>query len=105
MRVRVQHTTRLDYSADVVEAVTDARLGPLSDAHQRWERFTLRVDPPAAVRRYVDGFLNEAHLITISRPHRHLEIVSGGDVVTELANPFAVPDRPPAPLSPGDLAD
>ena len=49
MRVRIQHTTRLDYTADVVEGVTDGRLGPLSDGHQRWERFSLRVDPPAAV--------------------------------------------------------
>jgi transglutaminase-like putative cysteine protease len=105
MRVRIQHTTRLDYTAEVVEGVTDGRLGPLSDAHQRWERFALRVDPPAAVRRYTDGFHNEAHLITFSRPHRSLEIVSQGEVFTDLSDPFQLPPQPPAPLLPGDLAD
>src|ERR687885_117713 len=35
MRVEVAHVTRLEYDADVVEAVMDTRLGPLSDADQR----------------------------------------------------------------------
>ena len=43
--VSVTHTTRLDYSADVVEAVMDTRLGPFSDAHQRWDAFSLRAAP------------------------------------------------------------
>ena len=105
MRVRIRHTTRLEYSGHVMEGVTDTRLGPRSDAHQRWERFALRVDPPAAVRRYTDGFHNEAHLITVSRPHRYLEVVSQGEVFTELSDPFQPPSRPPDALAPGDLAD
>ena len=39
MRVSVTHTTRLDYSTDVVEAVMDTRLGPFSDMHQRWDGY------------------------------------------------------------------
>src|SRR5438128_6042311 len=105
MRVRIKHTTRLEYGSDVAEGVTDARLGPFSDAHQRWERFSLRVDPPAAVRRYTDAFHNEAHLITLSRPHRALEILAQGEVFTDLSDPFQLPLQPPAPLPPGDLAD
>jgi transglutaminase-like putative cysteine protease len=105
MRVRIQHTTRLDYNADVAEGVTDARLGPRSDAHQRWGRFVLRIDPPAAVRRYTDGFQNEAHLITVGRAHRSLQIVAEGEVFTGLADPFRLPARAPAPLPPGDLVD
>jgi transglutaminase-like putative cysteine protease len=105
MRVRIQHTTRLDYSVDVAEGVTDARLGPRSDAHQRWGRFGLRIDPPAAVRRYTDGFQNEAHLITVGRTHRSLQIVAEGEVFTSLTDPFRLPARPPAPLPPGDLVD
>jgi transglutaminase-like putative cysteine protease len=58
MRVEIVHTTRLTYDADVVEGVMDARLGPYSDAHQRWLHYDLRVDPSAAVRRYQDGFGN-----------------------------------------------
>ncbi len=105
MRVRIKHTTRLEYGSDVMEAVTDAHLGPRSDAHQRWERFALQVDPPAAVRRYTDGFYNEAHLITVSRPHRYLEIVAQGEVFTDLSDPFESPPRPPEPLAAGDLSD
>ena len=52
MRVEVTHTTRLDYSADVVEAVMDVRLGPITDQDQRVDQFDLRVEPHAAVRRY-----------------------------------------------------
>ena len=68
MRVAITHTTRLDYGADVVEAVMDTRLGPRSDVHQRWDVFELRAAPSAAVRSYSDGFGNAAHLITIAGP-------------------------------------
>ncbi len=98
--VSVTHTTRLDYSADVVEAVMDTRLGPFSDAHQRWDAFSLRAGPGAAVRRYADGFGNAAHLITLRRPHRYVEIVTQGTIETLLDDPFSLPALPPRPLTP-----
>ena len=102
--VAVTHTTRLDYSADVVEAVMDTRLGPFSDAHQRWDAFTLRAGPGAAVRRYADGFGNTAHLITLRRPHRYVEIVTQGTIETLLDDPFSLPALPPRPLTPSGRA-
>ncbi|MDP8923952.1 MAG: transglutaminase family protein [Chloroflexota bacterium] len=105
MKVEVVHTTNLTYDADVVEGVMDVRLGPLSDADQRWEHYDLRVSPSAAVRRYRDGFNNWAHLITLARPHRYVEIVSCGRISTLLADPFRLPDRAPEPLTPSELAD
>lgn len=105
MRVAIAHTTRLDYSAEVVEGVMDTRLGPLSDADQRWERHELRVSPSASVRRYVDGFDNTAHLVTIARPHRFLEVVALGEVQTLLDDPFRIPARRPRPLDPLEQAD
>jgi len=105
VRVEIVHTTRLTYDADVVEGVMDVRLGPLSDVDQRWERYDLRVSPSGSVRRYRDGFDNWAHLITLARPHRHVEIISGGCVSTLLSDPFRLPDRAPAPLGPSELAD
>ncbi len=105
MRVLLTHTTRLQYSSEVVEGVMDVRVGPFSDAHQRWEHFDLRVAPHAAIRSYTDGFGNAAHLITNARPHRSVELVSTGDVQTLLRDPFAQPDRPPRPLGPAELAD
>jgi transglutaminase-like putative cysteine protease len=103
--VSVTHTTRLDYSGDVVEAVMDTRLGPYSDAHQRWDSFSLRAAPRAAVRRYADGFGNVAHLITLRRPHRYVEIVTQGTIETLLDDPFALPALPPRPLTPLEVHD
>jgi transglutaminase-like putative cysteine protease len=105
VRVEVVHTTRIDYDADVVEGVTDARLGPRSDADQYWERFNLAVHPVAAVRRYSDGFDNAAHLITVARLHGFLEIVARSEVRTLLDDPFQLPSDPPEPLSPAERRD
>jgi transglutaminase-like putative cysteine protease len=105
VRVAIQHTTRIDYTAPVVEGVMDTRLGPLSDRHQRWEHFELHAQPSAAVRSYSDGFGNAAHLITVVRSHDYVEVVSRSQVQTLLADPFAAPARPPRPLGAAELAD
>jgi transglutaminase-like putative cysteine protease len=105
VRLEIVHTTRIEYSTDVVEGVMDTRLGPLSDPHQRWEHFDLEVQPLAAIRPYADGFGNPAHLITVSRPHRGLEIVARSEVFTLLDNPFNPPSVPPRPLSPSERWD
>ncbi|MDQ3701919.1 MAG: transglutaminase family protein, partial [Chloroflexota bacterium] len=105
MRVTITHTTRLDYSAEVVEAVMDMRVGPLSDAHQRWDIYEIGASPSAAVRRYGDGFGNVAHLVTVSRPHRHVEVVTRGEVDVLLEDPFALPIGSIRPLMPAELHD
>lgn len=105
MKVTLRHTTRLDYDTDVVESVMDARLGPRSDEDQRWGRFELRTSPVGAVRRYADAFGNIGHLISVAAPHRHLEVITVGEVETLLADPFAYPRSVPAPLEPGELSD
>jgi len=105
MRVTLSHITRLEYAAEVMEGVMDARLGPLSDDHQRWSRFELRAQPNASISRYVDGFGNAAHLITLRRPHRFLEVTSHGEVETLVVDPFAFPSKAPPPLSPAERAD
>ena len=105
MRVSVEHVTRLGYSADVVESVMDARLGPRSDVHQRWGPYELRVSPAAAVRRYSDSFGNIAHLVTIAKPHRAVEVTMCGEIDTLLRDPFRPPRELPHPLTPGERAD
>jgi transglutaminase-like putative cysteine protease len=99
------HRVAPTFGAHVVQGVIDVRLGPRSDADQRWQEYDLRVSPNAGVRRYTDGFGNAAHLITIARPHEEVELVSGGVVDTLLEDPFRVPPTPPAPLGPSGLAD
>lgn len=105
MRVSVTHTTHISYGTHVVEGVMDVRLGPRSDADQRWQEYDLRATPNAAIRRYYDGFGNTAHLITIARPHDSVELVSRGVVDTLLDDPFQLPAHPPVPLGPSELAD
>jgi transglutaminase-like putative cysteine protease len=105
MRIAIEHRTRLAYSDDVVESVMDARLGPRTDEHQRWISFTLRVEPTASVRRYTDGFGNAAHLITVARPHRVIEVIMRGEIETTLADPFQDPRTRPTALAPGDTSD
>ena len=105
MRVQVTHKTRLDYEGEVTEGVMDVRLGPLNDTHQRWERHDLRVSPSGSIRRYLDGFRNEAHLVTVPRVHSYVEVVSSGIVETLLDNPFAIPTGRPRPLSASELFD
>ncbi len=105
MRIALRHVTRLEYDADVVESVMDARLGPRSDEDQRWGRFELRTSPASAVRRFADAFGNIGHLISIAGPHDHLEVTTTGEIETLLADPFARPRTPPQPLDPGERAD
>lgn len=105
MRIRVEHATRFEYSADVMEGVMEVRLGPLSDATQRWDRFGLTVAPSGSVRPYTDGFGNRTHLVTVGRVHSTLEVTTLSELSTTLENPFAPPAKPPAPLSPSALVD
>ena len=105
MRIRLVHVTRFDYSADVVEGVMEVRLGPLSDATQRWDRFNLTVTPTGSVRPYTDGFGNRTHLVTVGKVHSVLEVVTRSELSTTLENPFALPAKPPRALSPSELVD
>lgn len=105
MRIRLVHVTRFDYSTDVVEGVMEVRLGPLSDATQRWDRFQLSVTPSGSVRQFVDGFGNRTHLVTVGKPHRTLEVTTRSELSTTLENPFAPPARAPRPLSPSEEID
>lgn len=105
MKIRLVHVTRFDYSADVAEGVMEVRLGPLSDATQRWDRFQLSVTPSGSVRQFVDGFGNRTHLVTVGKPHRTLEVTTRSELSTTLENPLALPGKPPRPLSPSEQID
>ncbi len=105
MKVRIEHITRFEYDSDVVESVIDVRLGPRSDADQRWGRFEIGIDPAGAVRRYGDGFGNTGFLVTLARAHKHLHLRTVGEIETLLVDPFAVPAQRPDPLGPSARAD
>ena len=105
MKVRVEHLTRFEYDSDVVESVIDVRLGPRSDAHQRWGAFEIGIEPAGSYRRYSDGFGNTGFLVTLARPHKRLHLRTAGEIETLLVDPFAVPTQRPGSLGPSALAD
>jgi transglutaminase-like putative cysteine protease len=105
MKVAITHRTLLEYDAEVVESVMDARLGPRTDEDQRWDRFDLRTTPPGTIRRYRDGFGNAAYLLSVAKPHRSLAVTTSNEVVTLLVDPFQPPGAKPSPLDAGALAD
>jgi transglutaminase-like putative cysteine protease len=105
MKIKLTHNTRLEYTQEVTDGVMDVRLGPLSDEHQRWIAFQLHATPNAAVGSYVDGFGNAANLITVRRPHAFLQVESRGEIETLLADPFALPLRPPRDLTAVERVD
>jgi transglutaminase-like putative cysteine protease len=105
MKVAVVHTTRVEYTSEVVEGVTEAHLGPRSDPHQNCQRFELRATPKASVNQYMDGFRNPTYLITVPSAHTYLNIVATSRVETLLADPFELPVVSPRPLSYAEKAD
>ena len=100
MRVGVRHVTRLTYSAPVSEELLETRLGPLSDADQRWERFELRVRPTGMLRPYVDGFGNSGYIVTLAGTHEFIELTAESVVTTLVSSPSArkEPARQLSPL-------
>src|SRR5689334_2536226 len=94
MRLTIEHTTRVVYESAVTDAVMLVRLGPLSDASQSWEEFALTARPNASVQRFVGGFGNIMHLITVPAPHTSLEITTSSTVSTLPPDPqLALPPR------------
>lgn len=83
----------------------DARLGPRGDEDQHWELFSLETKPVSSVRRYVDGFGNAAHLLTLPGPTRTVEVTTHGVVSLLQDDPFRVPPVLPGPLSVPERVD
>ena len=74
MLLRVNHETKLTYSAPVSETVFEVRMGPMSDEDQTTLGYRLRVAPTAPVTAYRDGFGNRVDLFNIPTPHREVVV-------------------------------
>ena len=82
MILEIQHETRLEYASPVTEEFTEVRMEPGSDADQSCRSFHLRVEPPAEVARYQDGFKNRVHHFNLLAPHTHVNILAASVVET-----------------------
>ena len=74
MLLRVNHETKLSYSAPVSETVFEVRMGPMSDEDQTTLGYRLRVAPTAPVTAYRDGFGNRVDLFNLPTPHREVVV-------------------------------
>jgi transglutaminase-like putative cysteine protease len=74
MLLRIQHETRLSYSAPVAETVFELRMAPSSDDDQTTLRYRLRSTPQAPLTSYRDGFGNRVDLFNIAIPYQELVV-------------------------------
>lgn len=74
MLLRIQHTTKLSYSAPVAETVFEVRMAPPSDEDQTGLRYELRTTPRAPVTSFRDGYGNRVDLFNLAAPYQELTV-------------------------------
>src|SRR5438128_1825553 len=74
MLLRIQHETKLSYSAPVSETVFEVRMAPPSDEDQTNLGYHLRTDPSAPVTIYRDGSGNRVDLFNVLTSYQELVI-------------------------------
>ena len=84
MRYRIKHTTRFEYAEPASDSQNELRMRPWDRAGQRCIAFELSVNEPASTVEYKDFFGNRAHSISVSVPHRQLEIVANSIVEVDV---------------------
>lgn len=72
MLLRIDHETRLTYSAPVHESVFELRMGPRSDEDQTLLGYRVRTTPHAPATIYRDGFGNRVELLNLLGPCREV---------------------------------
>jgi transglutaminase-like putative cysteine protease len=88
MRYRIIHTTRFEYPEPASDSQNELRMRPWDRDGQRCVSFDITVNEPASTVEYDDFFGNRAHSLSVSGPHRNLEIVARSIVEVE---PPAIP--------------
>lgn len=76
MRYRIVHSTRFEYVEPACDSQNELRMRPWDRGAQRCTAFDLHVSEPASLVEYDDFFGNRTHSISVSGPHRELEIVA-----------------------------
>lgn len=83
MRYRIIHTTRFAYAAPAYDSQNEVRLKPWDRDGQRCVEFALSASAPASIFPFDDFFGNRTHSLSVSAPHRELEIVARSIVELE----------------------
>jgi transglutaminase-like putative cysteine protease len=90
MLYRITHTTRFEYPEPAYDSQNELRMRPWDRDGQRCVSFGIHVNEPSSTVEYEDFFGNRAHSMSVSGPHRRLEIVASSIVEVE------TPPIPPA---------
>ncbi len=88
MRYRIIHTTRFEYVEPAYDSQNELRMRPWDRDGQRCVAFEINVSEPSSIVEYDDFFGNHTHSVSVSGPHRELEIVANSIVEVD---PPAVP--------------
>ena len=81
MRVSIVHETIYRYRSPAAYSIQYLRLSP--QASRRQKVLSWKLDAPAPLRPWVDGFGNEAHVLVIDRPHAEIKVRARGQVVVQ----------------------
>ena len=106
MRVSIVHETLYRYRSPATYSIQYLRLWP--QASRRQKVLSWKLDAPAPLRKWVDGFGNDAHVLVLDRPHEEIRVRARGEVdVREISDVIEEPG-PHAPalyLRPTRLTD
>jgi transglutaminase-like putative cysteine protease len=96
MRVSIVHETLYRYRSPATYSIQYLRLWP--QASRRQKVLSWKLDAPAPLRRWVDGFGNDAHVLVLDRPHEEIRVRARGEVdVQETSDVVEEPGpHPPA---------
>jgi transglutaminase-like putative cysteine protease len=83
MRYFIEHTTRFTYSQPVHEHLTEIRMAPRTEGHQRCFQFRLTTKPNVPMLRYDDHFGNVVYHFDVPAPHERLDIHASSAVEVE----------------------
>ena len=101
MWLSVEHRTRFEYDAPIVEAHTELRLKPAHRAGQRCSSFAMEMEPRgASVDEHLDRFANCVHSFDVLDQHSELVVTARSEVWTPERYED---DAPPSPLDRWDL--
>src|SRR5262245_18703944 len=82
MLLRIDHETKLTYSAPVHESVIELRMAPQSGEDQTVMHYRLRITPAVPVTSSRDGFGNRVDLFNVLPPHREIGVCATSFVQT-----------------------
>lgn len=106
MRVSIVHETVYRYRSPATYSIQYLRLSPQSSRRQKVVSWKL--DAPAPLHRWVDGFGNDAHVLVLDRPHGEIRVRARGEVMVQ-ETPEVIeepgPHAPPLFLRPTRLTE